>query len=112
MRKFKDKIMVKRYKDLAFGITFIDLASLICMPDFKKIITYRKRVAFGYSVGQFAFYFVIIYILDFLCIFMSILNYRYLINNNLTKHSKAKQLYAYLTPILTFIAIILMGIFV
>ena len=111
LKKFRKYVMMTDYKSLVFLITFVNICALISTPIGKALLMY-PRVAYGYSKGEDLFLLIIMYILVFLCIPFSIANYKNLVENNLTTHSKAKQLYAYLTPILTFIAIIFLGIFV
>ena len=98
------------YKILAILITIINCSSLVYIPLLKYIL--NSHIPYGYNKETYIFYIIVLYILEIFCIPFSIANYKNLVKNNLTTHSKAKQLYACLTPILTFIAIVLLGIFV
>ena len=109
--KYKKKMMMQNYKKLASVITSVNICVLVGIPLGKNCLD-DPYIPYGYSREGDIFYFIVLYIVEFACIFIAKVNYKYLVENNLTKHTKAKQLYVCLSPILTFIAIIFLGIFV
>lgn len=108
--KCYEKNPPKNYKTLAIGTFLICILGIFCILIGKPVIT-RPYTPYGYNKNVERVCFVLMYLVEFESIFHLIYGYKYLVRNNLTKHTRAKQLFIYLAPIVTFIAIILLGIF-
>ena len=107
----KNQMYVQNYRDLIIFISILNIGSAILIIFLKQSLLDPFEV-WGYSKGKTLFYYILVNFNLFQCSIMSVLNYRYLVKNNLVKQSHKKWLSIILPAIIFPITGILLDIYV
>lgn len=107
----KNQLYIQNYRDLII-IDLIGYIGSIIFIIFLKQSLLDPFEVWGYSKGKTLFYFILLHFNLFLCSIMSVLNYKYLLKNNLVKQSHKKWLLIILPSLTAPIIGVLFGIFV